>query len=91
MPLVAGIDCSTQSTKVLVVDADTGDVVATGRAPHTVTGVGGARETDPGVWWQALRAALGRTGLAGEIAALARIAEVLDASDALNRLGSGSA
>lgn len=70
MPLVAGVDASTQSTKVVVVDADTGTVVALGRAPHTVTGTGGARETDPEVWWQALRDALLQTGRAAEIAAI---------------------
>ena len=45
--LVAGVDCSTQSTKVIVIDVDTGEELALGRAQHTVTGTGGARETDP--------------------------------------------
>jgi xylulokinase len=67
---VAGVDCSTQSTKVLVVDAESGRVAATGRAPHEVTGSGGARETHPDVWWEALRAALAQTGVAGELAAI---------------------
>jgi xylulokinase len=67
---VAGVDCSTQATKVLVVDAGEGRVVATGRAPHEVTGTGGARETDPDVWWEALRAALTETGRAAEVAAI---------------------
>jgi xylulokinase len=75
MPLVAGVDASTQSTKVLVVDADTGTVVALGRAPHTVTGTGGARETDPEVWWRALRDALLRTGRAAEITAISVAAQ----------------
>jgi xylulokinase len=48
--LVAGVDCSTQSTKVIVIDADTGEQLALGRAQHTVTGTGGARETHPDVW-----------------------------------------
>ena len=52
--LVAGVDCSTQATKVLVVDAQTGALVAEGRAGHTVTGERGARETDPREWWEAL-------------------------------------
>ena len=52
--LVAGVDSSTQATKVLVVDAGTGAVVATGRAPHPVDGEGGARETHPDAWWEAL-------------------------------------
>ncbi len=70
MPLVAGVDCSTQATKVLVVDADDGSVVAEGRSPHEVTGTGGARETDPEVWWQALLAALAQTSRSGDIAAI---------------------
>jgi xylulokinase len=68
--LVAGVDCSTQATKVLVVDPEDGRVVASGRAAHEVTGTGGARETDPEVWWEALRAALAETGRAGEVGAI---------------------
>jgi xylulokinase len=66
----AGVDCSTQATKVLVVDPDDGRVVSSGRAPHEVTGTGGARETDPAVWWRALRAALAETGRAGGLGAI---------------------
>jgi len=68
--LAAGVDCSTQATKVLVVDPGNGRVVASGRAPHEVTGSGGARETDPAVWWEALRAALAESGLAREVGAI---------------------
>jgi xylulokinase len=68
--LVAGVDCSTQATKVVVIDAETGAEVASGRAPHEVTGSGGARETDPEVWWQALCAALAQTGAADRIGAI---------------------
>ncbi|HSQ37467.1 MAG TPA: FGGY family carbohydrate kinase, partial [Acidimicrobiia bacterium] len=70
MPLVAGVDTSTQSTKVVVVDAETGTIAALGRASHEVTGTGGARETDPEVWWRALHDALLQTGRAAEIAAI---------------------
>jgi xylulokinase len=69
--LVAGVDCSTQSTKVLVVDPDDGRVVASGRADHVVTGEHGARETDPRVWWSALRGALKTTGRTRDIGAIA--------------------
>ncbi|HEY5142310.1 MAG TPA: xylulokinase [Solirubrobacteraceae bacterium] len=69
--LVAGIDCSTQSTTVVVVDADGGAIVARGQAPHVVTGDGGARLSDPEGWWAALAAALGQTGRAGDVAAVA--------------------
>jgi xylulokinase len=68
--LVAGVDCSTQSTKVVVIDAETGEIVGRGQASHTVSGIGGARETHPDVWWEALLSALGQTGLAREIAAI---------------------
>jgi len=70
MPLVAGVDTSTQSTKVVVVDAETGTTVALGRASHEVTGTGGARETDPEVWWRGLRDALIQTERATEVAAI---------------------
>lgn len=71
MGLVAGIDCSTQATKVLLVDVETGDAVASGAAPHVVTGTGGARETDPLLWWEALGRALTETGRAKDIDAMA--------------------
>jgi xylulokinase len=67
---IAGVDCSTQATKVVVVDPEDGRVVAGGRAPHEVTGADGARETDPAVWWEALRAALAETGRAAEVGAI---------------------
>nr|WP_245573920.1 xylulokinase [Amycolatopsis nigrescens] len=47
--LVAGVDSSTQSTKVVVCDGDTGAVLRTGRAAHPDT-----TEVDPEVWWRAL-------------------------------------
>ncbi|SFB31741.1 xylulokinase [Amycolatopsis marina] len=52
--LVAGVDSSTQSTKVMVCDADTGEVIRSGRAEHPDT-----TEVDPQVWWDALGAASG--------------------------------
>ena len=69
--LVAGVDSSTQATKVVVVDPDDGRLVAQGTAPHTVTGAHGARETDPREWWSALRTSLAATGRANEVAAIA--------------------
>ena len=47
--LVAGVDSSTQSTKVLLCQADDGAVVGRGSAPHP-----GGTETDPAAWWAAL-------------------------------------
>ncbi|MFJ8349402.1 xylulokinase [Streptomyces sp. NPDC094153] len=72
-PLVVGVDSSTQSTKVLVVDAATGQVVASGQAPHTVSS-GDGRESDPRQWWNALCAALQQCGEAAHEAAAVSIA-----------------
>ena len=69
--LVAGVDCSTQSTTVLVVDPTDGTVVGRGGAPHEVVGEAGARRSDPEGWWTALRDALAQTGCAGRIGAIA--------------------
>jgi xylulokinase len=46
--LVAGVDCSTQNTKVVVCDSATGVVVREGRAAHP-----DATEVDARVWWRA--------------------------------------
>jgi xylulokinase len=50
--LVAGIDSSTQSTKVLLVNAEDGTVVAEASAPHP-----DGTECPPDRWWEALSAA----------------------------------
>ncbi|GAA0669241.1 xylulokinase [Kitasatospora atroaurantiaca] len=60
--IVIGVDSSTQATKALAVDADTGEVLGEGRAAHLVSGVGGARESDPEAWWRALLDAVAATG-----------------------------
>jgi len=54
-----GVDCGTQSTKVVLRDPAQGAVVAVGRAPHElVERDDGTREQDPGWWIDALRAAV---------------------------------
>ncbi|QCX80878.1 Xylulose kinase [Streptomyces sp. YIM 121038] len=72
-PLVVGVDSSTQSTKVLVVDAATGRVVAGGQAPHTVTS-GSRRESDPEQWFSALGDALRQCGTYAREAAAVSVA-----------------
>ncbi|MFD3512255.1 xylulokinase [Streptomyces sp. NPDC058657] len=57
-PVVVGVDSSTQSTKAAVVDPRSGRILGLGRAPHTVTGDAGARESDPEQWWRALATAV---------------------------------
>jgi xylulokinase len=63
--LVAGVDSSTQSCKVVIVDPDTGDIVRTGAAPHP-TGT----EVAPEEWWTALQEAIGAAGGLGDVAGL---------------------
>ena len=70
-PLVIGVDSSTQSTKVLVVDTATGRVVARGSAPHRVTE---QHDSDPEQWWQALLTALEQCGAPAREAAAVAVA-----------------
>ena len=52
MPLVAGVDSSTQSVKIVIRDADTGALVREGRASHP-----DGTEVHPDHWWSALEQA----------------------------------
>ncbi len=53
MPLVAGVDSSTQSTKVELRDLATGQVIGTGRAGHPMVQPPRSEQA-PGAWWAAL-------------------------------------
>jgi xylulokinase len=59
--LVAGVDSSTQSTKVEVRDLDSGEVVARGSAPHPAT-TPPRSEQDPQAWWNAFETAWAAAG-----------------------------
>ena len=50
MPVVVGVDSSTQSTKVEVRDLDSGELISTGRASHQSTGITPVSETNPTEW-----------------------------------------
>ncbi|MDT5038298.1 MAG: xylulokinase [Micromonosporaceae bacterium] len=63
MTTVAGIDSSTQSTKIVVCDADTGEVVGQASAPHP-----DGTEVHPDAWWAALNSAAGGAAGAGRVA-----------------------
>jgi D-xylulose kinase len=65
MTLVAGVDSSTQSCKVVIVDAATGAVVREGRASHPA-----GTEVHPDAWWEALRAAIADAGGIDDVAAI---------------------
>ncbi|GGQ77925.1 xylulokinase [Couchioplanes azureus] len=64
MALVAGIDSSTQSCKVVVRDAETGELVRQGRAGHPE-----GTEVHPDAWWAALRRAVEEAGGLDDVAA----------------------
>mgnify|MGYP003118265319 FL=1 len=65
MALVAGVDSSTQSCKVLIVDAASGRVVREGRAGHP-----DGTEVDPAAWWSALQDAVAAAGGLHDVDAL---------------------
>ncbi len=66
MTLIAGVDSSTQSTKVVIREAETGEFVRAGRATHPE-----GTSVDPRAWWHALEAAAADAGGLEGVAALA--------------------
>ncbi|MFZ8755808.1 xylulokinase [Microbacterium sp. HMH0099] len=65
MALVMGVDSSTQSCKVVVVDAETGQVMREGRASHP-----SGTSVDPEAWWIALQEAIAQAGGLDDVAAV---------------------
>ncbi|AXJ08589.1 xylulokinase [Arthrobacter sp. PM3] len=65
MTLVAGVDSSTQSCKVVVLDADSGALVREGRAGHP-----DGTEVHPDHWWRALSEAFDAAGGLADVSAL---------------------
>ncbi|SBS73568.1 Xylulose kinase [uncultured Mycobacterium sp.] len=65
MTLVAGIDSSTQSCKVLICDTETGAVVRSATTPHP-----SGTEVDPEHWWSALQASIAQAGGIDDVAAV---------------------
>ncbi|HET6210617.1 MAG TPA: xylulokinase, partial [Jatrophihabitans sp.] len=63
--LVAGIDSSTQSCKVVIRDAESGQLLRQGRAEHPA-----GTEVDPEAWWQALGRALAEAGGLADVSAV---------------------
>ncbi len=85
MALVMGVDSSTQSCKVVVVDAETGRVVREGRALHPA-----GTSVDPEAWWRALQDAIAQAGGLNDVAAVSIAGQqhgmvVLDADGAVIR------
>lgn len=65
MTLVAGVDSSTQSCKVVIRDLDTGALVRHGSAPHP-----DGTEVDPAHWESALHSAIKAAGGIDDVAAI---------------------
>ncbi|MFC9993860.1 xylulokinase [Nocardia sp. NPDC127526] len=65
MTLVAGVDSSTQSCKVVIREAETGRLVRSGRAAHPP-----GTEVHPEVWWSGLLAAFADAGGLDDVAAI---------------------
>ena len=65
MPLVAGVDSSTQSVKIVIRDAQSGRLVREGRAPHPP-----GTEVDPEHWWLALQQAITSAGGLDDVSAI---------------------
>ena len=64
-PYVAGVDTSTQSCKVVIVDALRGTVVREGKATHP-----DGTEVDPQAWWDAFNEAVKAAGGLEDVVAL---------------------
>lgn len=65
MALVAGIDSSTQSCKVVICDAETGQTVRSASSPHPA-----GTEVDPELWWRALQRTLAAAGGLDDVSAV---------------------
>lgn len=64
MALVMGVDSSTQSCKVVIVDTATGEIVRQGRAAHP-----DGTSVDPEAWWTALQEAMADAGGIADVTA----------------------
>ena len=63
--LIAGVDSSTQSVKIVVRKAHSGELVAEAKAPHP-----DGTEVDPIAWWQALQKVINEVGGLEKISAI---------------------
>ncbi|MCU0117932.1 xylulokinase [Pseudomonas sp. B2M1-30] len=66
--LFLGIDCGTQGTKAIILDAASGQILGLGAAEHTmISGANGRREQDTHQWLQAFALATRRALLAANV------------------------
>lgn len=70
MTLVAGVDSSTQSCKVVIRSLETGELVRSGRAPHP-----NGTEVHPNAWWSAMQLAIAQAGGLADVSAISVAAQ----------------
>ena len=68
--LVAGIDSSTQSVKVVIKDAVSGELIREGKAAHP-----DGTEVNPSAWWSALNQAIEKAGGLSDVSAISVAAQ----------------
>jgi xylulokinase len=68
--LVAGIDSSTQSVKIVIKDAVSGELIREGKAAHP-----DGTEVNPSAWWSALNQAIEKAGGLSNVSAISVAAQ----------------
>jgi len=68
--LVAGIDSSTQSVKIVIKDAASGELIREGKAAHP-----DGTEVNPSAWWSALNQAIEKAGGLSDVSAISVAAQ----------------
>jgi len=68
--LVAGIDSSTQSVKIVIKDAVSGQLIREGKAAHP-----DGTEVNPSAWWSALNQAIEKAGGLSDVSAISVAAQ----------------
>jgi xylulokinase len=68
--LVAGIDSSTQSVKIVIKDAVSGELIREGKAAHP-----DGTEVNPSAWWSALNQAIEKAGGLSDVSAISVAAQ----------------
>ena len=71
MTLYAGVDCGTQSTKVVIIDSENAQILGEGSAPHAIISEPSGRREQHAHWWTdaleiAFRQAIAQAGIDGQ-------------------------
>lgn len=74
MTLYAGIDCGTQSTKIVIIDSESAQILGEGSAPHPLISEASGRREQHASWWtnaleSAFHQAINNAGIDGKLIA----------------------